>query len=414
MEEIMTIHKAARGRTMVYAPYVTALLLCLHLISCAGNRITQKGDAGPVRNDMTVTRSEYDDAGRDIVAALSSGDSETFLRTIDRKSLLDKAFRGLARDRRSLEARDMLDAAMDEAGKVMTKNLGENSYLKFIRSRLMRGEHRALVRVDMGDRGLSYIDFILGKDRNGEVRITDWYDYGQGQLYSEALCQALFYMYPGDEVLARKLPGGASVDRNILKYVAHMAELSREGRYREWLDAYKDLPGELKYSRNVLVTRVLVASAGGPYNEYLLALKDVNTYIGSDPSLSLLLIDHYLNERDYKAAHRALDRIYEYTGGDAALDFLRANVYLTEKKYPQSIEFAQRAIKEDPFYEEAYWTLLAVSIFTHRYNLAVDTLESLEHRFGYVFEPAEIARIRGYEEFARSSVFADWKYGIRP
>jgi hypothetical protein len=122
-----------------------------------------------------------------------------------------------------------------------------------------------------------------------------------------------------------------------------------------------------------------------------------------------MLIDHYLLERDYKAAHRALARLNEYTGGDAAVDFLKANICLTEKNYSQSLRYAQIAVKKDANFEDAYLTLLVASLYSKQYEIAVQTIDRLEYNFGYIFDPDEIGGLDGYEEFSKSLVFAAWK-----
>jgi hypothetical protein len=261
----------------------------------------------------------------------------------------------------------------------------------------------------MGDRGLSYLDFILDKDEHGAVKIIDWHDYAQGQLYSDSMRQALVLMMPQNEMLIRKLLNMSEVDEKTVEQFSELARLSRGKKYEQWLEKYKELPDKLKYSRIVLVTRALITSAMEYSNEYHLALKDVKRYIGDDPALSLLLVDYYLLERDFKAAHRALDKLYDFTGGDAAIDFLKANICLTEKNYPQSIRYAQIAVKKDANLEDAYLTLLVASVYSKQYEITVNTLDHLEFNFGYEFEPDEIARLSGYEEFSRSLLFTAWK-----
>lgn len=408
----MIIKKSLRTQEYFFKTkcLITALL-CILLISCASSDKDRR-EVREAGHDRTVNGREYNEAGHHIVAALSSGNAEVFNKAIHKKTLLDRTLQDLPRDSHIVtKAQASLGPVLAQAGIIMTRNLGENTQLTFVRSRFVKGEHRALVRVNMGDRGLSYIDFVLGKDEEHRVKIIDWHDYAQGQLYSESLRQALVLILPQQDMLIKKLLGGPKINKKTVEIFTELAKLSRDNKYKQWLETYKDLPDELKYSRIVLVTRALITSAMGSESEYRLALRDVHTFMGNDPSLSLLLIDHYFDQRDYTAAHRALDRLSDYTGGDAAIDFLRANIYLAEQKYPESIGYARTAIKNDPSFEDAYWTLLAVSVYAKQYEIAINTLNLLEHHFGYVFEPNEISRINGYEEFASSSIFADWKYG---
>ncbi len=383
------------------------------LVSCASS-----GKPGMISQETgytgTTLENKYNTAGHTIVKMLSTRNADTFNNIINKTSLLDRTFNGMPLNKHIITARSQLNSVLSQAGIVLTKNLGEQTRLTFVKTRNVNNEHRALIRVNMGDRGMSYIDFILNKDSKGRVRIIDWHDYAQGQLYSTSLRQALVFMLPQDNSLFATILGESWIDNDSIERFSELAYLAVSHKYKQWLKQYSDLPDRLKYSRIILVTRVLIASAAGDESEYHSALKDVCTHVGDDPSLSLMLVDHYLNERNYAGAHRALDRLSEYTGGDAAINLLKANVYLTEKNYRESIKHAQLAIMEDSSLEDAYWTLLAVSVHADHYDIAIDTLRHLERQFGHAFDPDQIAHIKGYEKFARSSVFADWKYGMIP
>ncbi len=409
MEEVMRKKSFHNPAAFFKIKSLIPVLLFTLLLSCAASDVHRTG-AELGDHDRLISGREYDDAGRHIVAALSSGNGDAFNRTMDKKALLDRTLQGISQDIPVVrKARASLYTALDQAGVVMAKNLGENTQLTFVRSRAIKGDHRALVRVNMGDRGMSYMDFVLGKDERGSVKIIDWHDYAQGQLYSDSLRQALVLMLPHDKMLIAKLFGGAAIDKKTVGQFSELARLSRENNYAQWIEEYNYLPEELKYSRFILVTRALIASAMGSDSEYHRALKDVNIHYGDDPTLSLMLIDHHFNERDYRAAHRALDRLHDYTGGDAAIDLMRANICLAEKKYHQSTKYAQIAVRKDSHFEDAYLTLLMGSVYSKQFEITVNTLDHLEFNFGYEFEPDEIARLNGYEDFSKSFIFTAWK-----
>jgi tetratricopeptide (TPR) repeat protein len=360
--------------------------------------------------DATFSNKEYEDAGRKIVSALRSGNGEAFSSAIHKKKLLDRTFEGMSQDTDTIrKVRAGLDSALDKVGSIMTRNLGQNTRLTFIRSRSINDEKHALVRIDMKERGINYLDFILGHDESGAIKILDWHNYAKGQLYTNSLRQALVLMLPHDKTLLGRLLGTSKVNRKTVRGFSELAQLSREGKFDQWLKKYNTLPENMKYSRIMLISRVLITSAMGAEDQYRTALRDVNTYIGDDPTLSLLLIDHYFYEGDYEATHKALNRLNKYTGGDAAIDFLHANIYFTEKNYPESIKYAQLATQQDPSFEDSYWTLLNASIHEKKYQLAVNALKHLESEFGYVFDPEELSHQEGYDEFVKSSTFARWK-----
>lgn len=404
MKEFPTI-----SRDIKFAIIVPALLMLL--ISTA-NASEQSMKLQPDKQDAKFSNKKYEDAGNEIVSALRSGNGEAFSRAIHKEKLLDRTFKGISQDTDILrKVRVSLGDALDKVGSIMTRKLGQNAQLTFIRSRSIHDEQHALVRVDMKEKGINYLDFILGPDESGAIKILDWHNYAQGQLYTNSLRQALVLMFPQDKTLIGRLLGTSKVNRKTVRGFSELAKLSREGKFDRWLEEYETLPKDMKYSRIMLVSRVLITSAMGAEDQYRTALKDVNTYIGDDPTLSLLLIDHYFYEGDFEAAHKALNRLNAYTGGDAAIDFLHANIYLTEKNYPESIKYAQRATQHDPSFEDSYWTLLNASIHEKKYQMAVNALKRLESEFGYEFDPKELAHQEGYNEFVKSSTFARWRDG---
>jgi tetratricopeptide (TPR) repeat protein len=292
---------------------------------------------------------------------------------------------------------------------MVTGNLGENALLTFVRHRRMDGGNYALVRVDYGEKGLSYLDFALRKDEAGSVRIVDWHDYSQGQPYTASLRQAMVLLIPQERNLFGKLLGVEELNEKEGRGFVELARLLREQDFPGWLEKYDSLSEKLKLSRILLVTRVLIASASGDAGQYRLALGDVHEHLGDDPTLSLVLTDYYFYEEDYGAAQEALERLTEYTGGDAAIDHLRANIFLAEENYADSIEYARKAIAQDAAYEDSYWTLLDASVLTGQYQAAVGVIEDIETRFGYRLDPARLAEVDGYGGFAESEAFAQWK-----
>ncbi len=392
------------GRHVLFA-LITAFLL----ISCATSP-----NGAPPHSDSNGISPKFSASGKQILAAFISGQPEAFTTLLNKEALLDRAFQDMPLDRHLRSARAKMYDQLDQSGVIMTRYNDKNSRITYVRARFIQGEYHALFRIHMGDRGLSYLDFILREEDDGTVKIIDWHDYTQGTLYSEALRQALILMLPRDDSLFAEILGEAWADRDAIDLISELSDLSLANNYNQWLIRYHALPERLKYNRTILVTRVLISSAAGAEKEYRSALHDVSRHFGDDPALSLMLLDHYVNERDYQAAHRALDWLSEHTGGDAALHLLRANISMMEKNYGAVIHCAEIAIHEDSTLEDAYWTLLAVSVYSTEFERATHTLRYLELHFGYAFDPDQIARIKGYEAFASSSAFADWKYGVLP
>jgi hypothetical protein len=354
--------------------------------------------------------TDYERFGQSISAALNAGDAKTITRALDKEAILDRALDGITQRGKTVdELRSGLGKGLDQAGALLTRNLSENARTTFVRARSVNGEHHALMRVDLGDKGLNYMDFVLHKDRTGSVKVIDWYDYAQGQFYTDGVRQLIVLMMPQERTLLEKLLRVKGIDQRAAREVMELARLLREQKYAEWLKTYDGLSKDLKKSRVLLISRVLLAGAVGDDGLYRRALRDVHTYLGDDPTLGLVLIDYYFYEEDYDAAQAALTRLAKYTGGDAAIDRLRANISLAAGNYSDSMTFAQSAIGQDRAYEDSYWTLLEASVLAKKYETTVGVLRSLEKDFGYDLNPETVRTMEGYETFADSVAFAKWK-----
>ncbi len=237
----------------------------------------------------------------------------------------------------------------------------------------------------------------------------DWYDYSKGQLYTDSIRQAIVLLLPEEKNLLAKLLGTSGIDKKESEQFIELGNLMKEQKYDEWLKKYTKLPNKLKYSRILLVTRILTASASGNESEYRLALEALHEKMGDDPTLSLILIDYYFYEEDYATAQDVLDKLSEHIGGDASIDAMKANIYLTSEDYAKSIKYAQKAIEQEAEYEDSYWTLMSASVLGKQYETAVVAIEKLESDFGYEIFPEEIEKAEDYKEFSKSEAYKKWK-----
>jgi tetratricopeptide (TPR) repeat protein len=353
---------------------------------------------------------EYEAFGRRLVSLIESGDEEALRQSVDVETMVDRVLEGLSEDRKlDKELRDGLHAAMSSLPGKLIGNMKDRAVLTFVRSRKVEGQQRALVRIDLGDEGLNYMEFVLHKGETGSIKMVDLYDFANGQLFTLSMKQIIAMALPEERNLLERLLGVNRLSEKEQQFFLEQGKLLQEKKFEEWLEKYELLPVKIKSSRVFLVTRAMLSGTTGDNEKYLNALGDLHRHFGDDPTLSLVLLDYYLLTKDFKAAHAALENLERYTGGDAAITALSANVYLMEKDYPEAISHARKVIKQEPTYEDAYWTLLDANVFSGNYSDAVKVLGQLEKNFGYSIDPETLAGIEGYEEFAGSEAFSGWK-----
>lgn len=345
--------------------------------------------------------------GRSVARALQEGDGAGFTGLMDKDRVLNRALEGLEGSEAFVAGlRTGLERGLSQVGTVMINNLGPAARLSYLRTRDVQGIPRVLVRIDLGDRGINYIDFFVHERPDGSWAIFDWVDYIQGQTYTESLRMAMALMVKEKPSLISRLLGLPDVDEESARLIAKMGKLGQQGDWAGWLEVYRTLPANLRNSRVMLTIRIAAASGVGNHDEYLSAMSDLHANQGDDPTLSLALVDYYLLMGDFARAYQAVDRLDEYTGGDAALTNLRAGIALYEGDNPASVRYARQAIVQDVDYEGPYWNIMVAGSRAGDYKAAMEGVRGLETRFGYELSEDELVESEDLSGLVASE---EWK-----
>jgi len=290
-------------------------------------------------------------------------------------------------------------------GEEICKTIRESGSYVLLSVRAVEGEPRALFRI-VSESGLNYHDLLLDEADDGSVRILDLFIYSLGEWVSQTARRgflplvaqlekgSLERMKRGENLYLDNVP-------NILKMQHHY----QQGQFREALDVFRAFPDELKKNRNILMVRFAVAvQLGG--EEYDQAMLDLKTAFPDDPSLDLVLIDHYFNARQFDEALRIVDRIDRSVGGDPYLDFMRANVLYAGGRRSEARAAARRAVEREPGLEDPYWTLVTISLDEKDFGETARLLDEIETELGLVV--GDLKLIPEYSEFLESDAYDAW------
>lgn len=356
--------------------------------------------------------SAYDAFGRDIAESLNAQKGEVFSRAIDQDYLIKRIFRDFSRENRSLQGlREGVGRGFDQVGTSYSDSLHANGRASFIRSRFVDNTPKVLLRLYFGDLGVGFMELELHKAADGKILIRDWYDYANGSLFSDTVRQNLLLVYSEQDGLLERFLGVGHFEQDLARQFRDLVTLARQGEHEQWFKIYGALKPEVKYSRVLLLMRTEVANASNDEKLYRAALTDLASHFGEDPTLGLMLVDHYFYEKSYDKAQQVLDRFIAHLGGDAALSNLKSSLYLAAGDYEQAIAQAQRAIAQDVNYQDAYWVLLNARISLRHYPQALEVMGQLEHTFALSFDAQELAAIPEYADFAQSAAFKQWRQG---
>jgi hypothetical protein len=345
--------------------------------------------------------------GQKVAEALQSGNGAAFTGFIDREVLTGQVLAGMEGDEKFMSGvRSGLNRGLVQIGDLLVNNLGPSTRLKYLRARTIEGNTRVLIRVDLGERGLNYLDLMVKQRPDGSWSIVDWHDYAQGQTYTTSLRMALALMVPDKPSMLRELFNLPNIDTALVKRIASMGNYGRQGDWAGWLEVYRTLPEKVRQSRVLLVGRMAASTMTGDDDEYMASMADLHTYHGDDPTLSLALVDYYLIREDYTQAFAAVDQLDRYTGGDAALTNLRSGLALYKGDNGASVKYARQAIAEDVLLEDPYWNLMTAGSRAGDYKAAMEGVVGLEKRFGYEFSEEDLLASEDFSGLVQSE---EWR-----
>ena len=367
--------------------------------ACVAALIAVPGAASEAVTE-SITRFAHD-----IESSLNACDTELFDSSISWGVLLD---RGTGDLDVSEEVRRQFANGVARGfvlGDEICKTIQQSGSYVLLRVREVDGEHRALFRV-VGESGLNYHDLLLSETDDGSVEIHDMFIYSLGEWVSQTARRgflplaaqlekgSLERMEPGENLYLENIP-------NILKMQSHY----QTGDFEDALAVFYAMPDELKKNRNILMVRFAVAVQVGGV-EYDAAMLDLKNTFPGDPSLDLVLIDHYFNGREYDQALEIVDRIDRSVGGDPYLEFMRANVLYAGGRTSKARKAARRAIELEPDLQDPYWTLVTISLDENDYVETARLLGQIEGRLGITI--GDLSLVSEYSEFLESDAYATW------
>jgi tetratricopeptide (TPR) repeat protein len=343
---------------------------------------------------------------RDLESSLNACDTELFDSSISWSALLSRGTADLdvSEEVRTEFARGIARGFV--LGEEICKTVQDSGSYVLLSVRQVDREHRALFRI-VGENGLNYHDLLLSESDDGRVEIHDMFIYSLGEWVSQTARRgflplaaqlkkgSLDRVEPGENLYLDNIP-------NILK----MQSYYQSEEFDDALAVFYAMPDELKQNRNILMVRFAVAAQVGGV-EYDAAMLDLKNTFPGDPSLDLVLIDHYFNRREYDQALRIVDRIDRNVGGDPYLDFMRANVLFAGGRTTEARKAARRAIEHEPELQDPYWTLVTISLDEKEFVETARLLDQIEGQLGIII--GDLSMVPEYAEFMKSDAYTAWE-----
>jgi tetratricopeptide (TPR) repeat protein len=284
----------------------------------------------------------------------------------------------------------------------------EESAVKYMKVVRRGAENRPLLRLDYGDGGFEYVEFVVQTDAKGKTRIVDWAPLSGGELYSEVVGRMARILTEPSPGLIQSLLGLQQIDQISLKRMKTIAELRRKGDLRGAFQEMEKLPPEIADSRMMLVQRASLASEANDDDNYRKMLARLEKLHGNDPAAAFMLLDHYFYAKDLDKCLQAIATIESRVGVDGMTQMLRSNIYASAGKHKEAVTYAAKAIDLEPDLTDPYFTLAQSHVILGQFAEAIGAYSTLQTEFGYEFSQENFAQDATFTKFIASPQFKKW------
>jgi tetratricopeptide (TPR) repeat protein len=348
--------------------------------------------------------------GRAIADALNKGDVEAALRTMDVEAVGRQVTRdlGLNSSDREQVLKVFPNALRTNLEIGMRSMKSSKGSARFMRSGVRDSRPFALLRYDLEDQGIDYVEYYL----TSSGKVEDWYVHSLAANFSALARLSLATALKTDSMLYGMFGTRVLTAADAKPFTDLRIQLQAQdfgGAYR----TLERFPDDFRKTRQWALMRV---SYGGRIDEqtHRAALRQLAKDFGADPALQFMLVDHYFFEQQFDRALTAIGALERGIGGeDAATMNLRGNVLLAAKRYDDASKACRRGMQLEPDHKAAYWCLVAVGLGQNNGKVAVEGLKAYEGAFAVTFNLDQLAAQAEYKQIATTPEFAAWKKSRR-
>jgi len=366
------------------------------------------GAAFSQARDDAAERAAVARFGADIAAAFNARDPRAMQSLIDVRALGTRAAKFLAL--KSTEQADFVRGFETNASSQLT-----GAFIRMLEAsegsaKFMRVTDtvpaRALLRMDMGDNGFDYLEFVV--DTHGKrPRTVDWFRLSSGELMSVTLGGIGQLYTTEDPGLLGRLFGVDRVEHSTVKKLRQAGDFHRQGKYAEVLAVLRELPEPVANSRIMLTSQATMAVLSKQESEYARILATLARKYSNEPSTAFMLIDHYFNEKDLPHMLESIDTVEKRVGMDGVTRLLRGSAYFVAEDFNQALKHIDEAIKLEPDRLAAFDSRATTLVRLGRFDDAVAQFRGMEQQFSLRFTRENFGTAE-FAKFTASRQFEAW------
>jgi thioredoxin-like negative regulator of GroEL len=361
-----------------------------------------------------AAQPSLEEIGSEIATVLNERDQQAFVRMLDLERL---AYRIAAtmydseKERQDYVRGFSSGGNADKLTRVLFAQLKNQEQVsaKFMRVVERHRDRRLLVRIDLGDMGFDYAEYVVERDALGVSKIVDWYTLSGGELISTSVGALSRLVLDPAPAFLKTLFGLQTIDQETVRRMRHISDLRVKGQFKEAYSEMDKLPPEIAGSRIILTQRVALASASGDEAMYRAALEQLAQRYADQPEAAFMLIDHHMYKQDYERCLKAIGNMEERVGVDGLTHMLRANINVLANRLDDAARSAREGVRAEPDFAGVRFTLVDILIAQEHFDEAVTEFRTLESDFGYEFSREALHAQPTYAKFVVSPAFKQWQ-----
>lgn len=382
------------------------------LVSGAAGR-AQEEPAKPAEKPP-ISETEALEFDKELVDGLLKLDGEAVTRAVDFDAILDAAIEGVEVPAGFREGfLKGAQGARERDGHPLLVEfrpwIRAGAEIKAVKGLRWTDRPACLVRIIGSDMVVSYIVFLLERGDDGHIKAVDYYSLASGELASQAIRRVyMAAVAQANQGFLGRLFGGEQAFLKHLDALKRMAAAHREGRAKEALEIYDELPEASKNEKVFQILRYSSAQKLGDEKKYLEAIEDFARRFPDDPARDFLMIDGYLvkDPPEPAKALECIDRLNKTLGGDAYLKVLRGNMLMRLDRFDDALTSYFEAVADEPNLRQSYSALLEAALVMKRFDVVADMLDALESILDQ--ELVDLSEIPDFKEFLASPEGKAW------
>jgi hypothetical protein len=359
----------------------------------------------------TVSDAECQQFADNLQRAAKEGNADAIAAALDVDAIADTAFAGLEMSRKDRDdfAGGFRNSFTRPTGlnRQIVDSVAKGASFKLLRIVTVDNQKRARFRSFSIDQGINYMDFLLSRRADGQVKVVDIYLFLSGEMVSASMRRVgvLSMVAQRNRGLLARLRGVENDYLKSLNIVQSMAQAVQQEKHSEALTLYRSLPESLQKEKMVLLMRMRAALPLSDA-EYTRALEDFRTHHATDPAADIVSIDYYYLRKQPDKALAALDRLDKAVGGDPFLNTLRAPILLEDNRLGEARQRMEETAKALPEETGALEMLVALYLGEERFEPIPALLEKIQTAGG------SLTTLQGnpdYAAFVKSPAYKQWK-----